>query len=289
MESTTAKIIDDLFKLFNVKNSTLLKTMKKYRSNSIPKSMRLLFSIRSFKIKGRSVVTLQRKKSFTNLHIIFLHGGAYAREPSALHWRFMGVFLERLNCKLSYIDYPLTPQSNYKDIHAMLAESYEKLIVLYPKDTIILMGDSAGGGLALAFFQILKKSKGRMPDKTVLFSPWLDISMTNPKIKQIAQKDLLLALDDLVIAATDYSGGNDMQLPILSPIYGPLDGLGEVAVFFGTHEVLLPDCLLLQEKVKDTDSRFEFFKFPNMQHDFILLPIPEAEKAIKEVCEFILG
>lgn len=289
MESNLAKLIDTLLKFFNAKNSKVFKKMEKFRSQTIPISMHMKYNTKICKVMNKPVATMWKTKQFGRLHIIFLHGGAYVREASPLHWRFMSEFIEKLNCKLTFIDYPLAPKSNYKEVRTMLQKSYDKLTGMYPKDRFILMGDSAGGGLALAFLQKLKNENGRMPEKTVLFSPWLDISMRNSQINAVEKLDLLLSLEELIKAGESYADGDDMSLPFLSPIYGDLDGLGDVAVFYGTYEVLLPDCLLLKEKVKTTDSRFVFFEFPGMQHDFILLPIHEAGKAIKEACEFILG
>ncbi len=290
MESNLAKLIDTLLKLFNAKNSTVLKKMEKFRSQSIPIGMRMKYNTRICKVLNNHIATMWETKYFSRLHILFLHGGAYVREASPLHWRFMSEFIEKLKCKLTFIDYPLAPKSNYKETREMLQKSYDKLLRMYPNDKFILMGDSAGGGLALAFLQKLKNENGRMPDKTVLFSPWLDISMSNPQIKAVERLDLLLSLEDLIEEGESYADGDDISLPFLSPIYGTLDGLGDVAVFYGTYEVLLPDCLLLKEKARISfDSRFVFFEFPGMQHDFILFPIPEAEKAIKEACEFILA
>jgi len=249
--------------------------------------MRIKFNIKTFKIMEQTAATMQIRESKPRLHIIFLHGGAYVQEAFPAHWKLMRIFIEKLNCRLTFIDYPLAPKYQYKQTFAMLEQTYGKLTNDYAQDDFIFVGDSAGGGLALAFLQKLKNESGIMPKKTVLFSPWLDLSMANPLAKEVEHTDLLLTVDGLIRDGKLYAGGDDVLLPLLSPINGSFDGLGDVAVFFGTHELFLPDCLLLKEKVKNSDSRFKFIGYPEMQHDFVLFPIPEAKKAIDEACQFI--
>lgn len=290
MPSIRAELIDRFLKAVDVKDSKILKTVEKFRH--IPLYMRVEFGIKTIKIFGQNVVTIQQKKVYQKLpmmHIIYLHGGAYVREATTLHWRLIRTLITKLNCRITYVDYPLAPKNTYKQTRKMLHKTYDVLVGLYPQDTSILMGDSAGGGLALAFLQALKSENKKMPLKTVLFSPWLDISMDNPDIQQVEPLDLMLSVEDLNRDAKLYSGGDNLHLPFLSPIYGDLDDLGEVAVFYGTHEVLMPDCLLLKQKTETSTSRFVFYEFPNMQHDFILLPIPEARNAINKASDFIIS
>ncbi len=289
MPSIRAKVIDRFLQAVDVKDSKVLKAAEKLRH--IPLYIRFEFATRSIKIHGENVVIFQQKKVYQKLpmmHIVFLHGGAYVREATALHWRLLRTLITKLNCRISYVDYPLAPKHTYKDTKTMVLKTCEVLQSLYPKDSFVFMGDSAGGGLALALLQTLKKENKNMPQSTVLFSPWLDISMQNPEIEKFKELDLMLSVDELIDDAKSYAGNDDPHTPFVSPIYGEFDGLGDVAVFYGTHEVLMPDCLLLQEKVKDSTSRFVFYEFENMQHDFILLPIPEAKDAIDKACEFIV-
>lgn len=289
MPSKEAKLIKAVLKFVNIKKSSIFKKTIKRRDRIIPLSTKAKFDVQSFLINKNLAATIIPKGSNPQMHIIYLHGGAYIQKAFPMHWKLVHKFIEKLNCKLTFIDYPLAPKNNYKNTHAMLEQCYKRLTEVYKNDDFIFMGDSAGAGLALAFLQKLKDESGRMPTKTVLFSPWLDIGMTNPKIKEIEELDLMLSVKGLINAGLSYAGGDDVHLPFLSPIYGKFNQLGKIAVFYGTQDILMPDCLLLKEKVKNSDSCFQFFEYPEMQHDFVLLPIPEAKKAIDEACHYILN
>jgi acetyl esterase/lipase len=171
----------------------------------------------------------------------------------------------------------------------MVQQAYNKLISDFADSEFIFMGDSAGGGLALAFAQKLLNEKAAIqPIKLVLFSPWLDMSMENQEIKTIEKFDKILSVDALRKAASLYSGGDDLSNYLLSPIHGNFDGLGEVLVFYGTHEILYPDVLKLKTITANLGN-FHFREFDKMQHDWVLFPIPEAKQAIKIALDFMIS
>jgi len=238
---------------------------------------------------NKSVVTLQPKRNANDTHILFFHGGAYVVEGSSMHWKIVETLVRKANCKVSYIDYPLAPENTYKTTFEMVQQSFDQLANLYPNDRFMFMGDSAGGGLALAFAQKLAKDNAKVqPIKNILFSPWLDLSMQNPKITQQEHLDKILPVVGLINAGKKYAGGEDVSNYLLSPINGNFAGIGKTIVFFGTCELFYPDCKLLEEKVK-TIGNFSFYEFPCMQHDWVIFPIPEADEALNLAIELIRG
>ena len=96
------------------------------------------------------------------------------------------------------------------------------------------MGDSAGGGLALALALIVKERGLKKPDNLVLYSPWLDVSMTNPEIPDYDSKDVILNLESMDEAADLYVSDLSKKDPRVSPIYGYLSDLGGILMFYGT-------------------------------------------------------
>ncbi|MFA0816407.1 MAG: alpha/beta hydrolase fold domain-containing protein [Anaerofustis sp.] len=288
MPSKLAKFVECVFKILHVKNNKFIKRIEKIKLRNMPFRFLFRYHTERIKIRKRSLITLSyRTKSRSDLHIIYLHGGAYTQPAYSAHWRLISEYLSKLKCKVSFVDYPLAPKSTFRDVYHMLEESYQFLTAHYHADRFILMGDSAGGGLALGFLQKLHNEAQPMPFKTVLYSPWLDLSMSNPQIKQIEELDWMLAADQLLVSAAQYADGEDLKQPMLSPIYGDLNRLGDIAVFYGTHEIFVADCRKLRKLAKDADSRFVFFEYPCMQHDFILFPIPEADSAFCDTVAFI--
>ena len=131
----------------------------------------------------------------------------------------------------------------------MVFQAYTKLVELNPDDDFYFLGDSAGGGFCLSLAQILRNAHfKKMPEKIVLLSPWIDISMSNPEIKELEKKDLLLDPKSLLICSRNFADDLDLKDPIVSPLYGAMENLNNIGIFVGTHEIFLPDCRRLKKR-----------------------------------------
>jgi acetyl esterase/lipase len=162
------------------------------------------------------------------------------------------------------------------------------LIKQYPSDRFVFMGDSSGGGLALAFAQkLVKEKQTKLPSKIILLSPWLDLTMSNPAIKELESSDHILTVKMLQHAGTLYSNGDRQDQYLLSPINGDFTGLPKAVVFCGTEELFYADCVRLKSLTGSGRENFIFREYRKMQHDWAVFPIPERKQLIKEVCDFI--
>jgi len=240
-------------------------------------------------VDGFMVLTVQNSNA-ENKHIIFLHGGAYVSEGTTGHRVIMEKLALAYNFKVTFIDYPLAPEHQAGYTHEIIARAYELLTEIYKDDEFYLFGDSAGGGLALAFLQKLRDIKAPvMPAKTVLQSPWLDITMSNPEIEAFIEKDVLLDFEGLKECGKLYAGELDLKNALVSPIYGSFDNLSDIKVFVSTHELFYPDCILLQGMVKSAEgSSIDLSIKDKMIHDWIVLPIDEQDETIHEIAAFLL-
>ncbi len=145
------------------------------------------------------------------------------------------------------------------------------------------MGDSAGGGFALALAQLLLEKGLSQPGKIILLSPWLDITMKNPDAYVLEDKDPMLGIYGLIQMGKAYAGDTNLNHYLLSPINGKINGLGKISLFIGTHEVFLPDARRFRDIALSQGARINYFEYPKMNHIFVLYPIPEAKKATKEI------
>jgi acetyl esterase/lipase len=287
--SVQAKFITFILRLSNANKMVEKSFLNPARSTKplVTKYLRRSFNVSEFQVLGKSVVTIQPKTQVTNMHVLYFHGGAYLLEGNSMHWKIVETVVNKANCKVSYIDYPLAPECTYKITFDMVQQSFDRLTQQYPNDRFMLMGDSAGGGLALAFAQKLANENAVVqPVKNILFSPWLDLSMQNPEIKKQESLDKLLPLQGLIEAGKKYAGGDDVNNYLLSPINGNMAGIGETIIFYGTHELFYPDCKKMKDKTISLGN-FTFHEFHEMQHDWVILPIPEAKEALNIAIEFI--
>ncbi|MBS4001383.1 MAG: alpha/beta hydrolase [Desulfobulbaceae bacterium] len=284
-----------------IKFGMLVAGMKKYvektieRNNynhkpaDIPKSLKKKAEISETILLDNKVFTLIPKVNSSNKVILYLHGGAYIEGISKIHWDLIEELMQKTNATIVVADYPLTPNATYSDVYAFIDEVYSQLLSEYSNDNIIIMGDSAGGGLALGFVQKLRNEGSVLPNQLILISPWLDITMSNPEIQEIDKKDKMLNVRGLKLAAELYADNLEHDNYLVSPNYGTFQGLPKISVFTGTYDILNPDANKLKEIVSATDTKLNFFEYPKMFHVWVLITsLKESQSAINQIVKLIL-
>lgn len=241
-----------------------------------------------YRFQDRRIFELQAEGTSPQTNILFFHGGAYVNNFSLQHWEYLIKVINQTGCRIIAPDYPLAPESTYKEVFEFVDAFYLDLVDKYGTDKLIVMGDSAGGGLGLALVQKMSIRQESLPQQLILLSPWLDISMTNPEISAIDPKDPMLGLPGIKMAAEAYAGEQDLQHPLLSPLYGPVEKLCPIHLFIGTRDVLEPDCRLFYKKCQDAGVEINYVSYKKMIHDWMILPMmPEARKAIREITSIV--
>lgn len=245
-------------------------------------------SIDRKKLHGRNVFTLNPAKEHSSKsHILYLHGGAYVQCFTTPHWYFLSELIKETGAGITAPDYPLAPAHTYREAFAMVEALYKQLIITHDPSRLILMGDSAGGGFALALAQKLKNDLVPLPGRIILLSPWLDITLENPVINSINEVDPFLEKDSLQQAGKLYAGGTNPDHYLLSPINGPLDGLGKITVFAGANEILVADVRKLKSIAVSNGTDLDYYEYPDMVHTWMLLNFPESKKAKQQIIDLI--
>jgi acetyl esterase/lipase len=217
--------------------------------------------------------------------ILYLHGGAYINQPIELHWKFLYKLINKINVSVTIPIYPKAPFYNYKDSFNMVISLYKELLINTNPNDIIFMGDSSGGGFALALAEKLKDFNLPQPKDIILISPWLDVTMTNSNIKGIY--DPLTNLEFLSKSIKLYSDITELTNYMLSPIYGDITNLGKISIFIGTYEVFLPDVRKLKKMLENKNIEFNYFEYQKMFHCFPLTSIPEATQCLNQIIDII--
>lgn len=233
-----------------------------------PKSSDTMCNIETIDFEGRKVFYITPKEEKTNLTIIYFHGGSYIAEATKDHWEFLQNISKDLSATVIMPDYPLTPKHNYKDVFNFLEPLYKKIIEKIDVNNLVMMGDSAGGGMALGLEEKLTQEKIEIPKKTILISPWLDTRLENPKISEFQNKDKQLNKEALKIAGVAYSSGDDNYL--VNPIEGDLSKLKSITIFIGTDDILNPDVYLLKEKGKEQGIEIQIKEYENAAHIWMI-------------------
>ncbi|WP_235808283.1 alpha/beta hydrolase fold domain-containing protein [Levilactobacillus senmaizukei] len=223
-------------------------------------------------------------------HVLLFHGGAYTLQGTKRHRDLMVNLVDQANLRVSYIDYPLVPEATVNETVIFAMNAYDYLRAQYPDDQFFLMGDSAGGGLALTLLQQLKEHQEPLPAGTILISPWTDLSMMNPDLKSGAKADPFLSLAVLKRIGFQYAGNHPVTDPLVSPLYGDFEGLGPIQLYYGTNELLAADDKrLLQHLNGAVGTEVQAFEMKSMLHDYILWEkLPETKRTLRRIRQFVL-
>jgi len=216
--------------------------------------------------------------------IIYIHGGGYVKESNIFQYNFVNQ-LAKNNHDVYFPIYPLAPTYTYKNTYEMLLILYKQILTKNKK--IILIGDSAGGGLALGFTQYLKELEIKLPYKLILISPWVDISMTNPELEKYEKIDPMLSIYGLKEIGKAWAKDLDVKDYKVSPIYGNLKNLPSTIVYTGTRELLYPDICLLYDKLKENNVECELIIGEEMNHIYPLFPTTNGKKTREQILEFL--
>ena len=205
--------------------------------------------------------------------ILYLHGGAYVNEINYQHLLYCFLLSRKLDAQVLLPVYPLAPLHKAKETFDLLGQFYETLT---SRDNLIMMGDSAGGGLVFSFCQYLNTIDLAQPDKIITFSPWIDISMSNGPYDNE---------NDPILGEIGLRDSKDYRV---SATYGDNSGLPRTLIFVGTNEIFYKDIEMYVEKLKRDNVDVKFIEGNGLFHIYPLFPIPEAKNAYNVIKKEII-
>lgn len=293
MASLQAKIVNVILYIIRMKRT--VNRMKErveggQRTYSEPTSKhRQKHNVSTHEVNGHQVWTMTPKSGPTSKHIVYLHGGAYVNSFSPQHWEFMSKLIDALNCSIVAPNYPHAPEHYVHDVFGMLLPLYEELTARVDPIDVVLMGDSSGGGISLALAQRLREDGLKQPGRLVLLSPFLDATLSNPEIAEVDKVDPFMGVRGLKYGGEVYARDVDPKHYLVSPVYGSCRDLAPISLFTGTRDILMPDCRLLRERAKSEGVEIDYHEYREMIHDWMLGPLPESRRALREIIEVIRG
>ena len=286
-KSFSAKIMSDLLELFGMyteKNSERMiagALSKGEKPTPPPKNLKTRYEDNE---NGR--VFYANEESSSRNTVFYIHGGAYFMDFTRPHWKLLEELIKEADVQVIAPAYRLVPFATYREAFELIVPLYREYCETHPDKNLILMGDSAGGGLALALTEYFKAEGIHMPDRLILLSPWVDVSMENEKIREYESVDPFLKVTPLRDCAEQWKGGLDVHDWHVSPIYGDLKGIRNVTVFVGTDGIFYPDITKFFGML-DEDPSNELIIGEEMNHVYPLFPIPEAKPAVDKIISTI--
>lgn len=288
--SLASRSLHGLFRLLRVKDwasppvlNALIRLSRRTGPALPTARLRRLCRVRRDEAEGGLVFHLEPRDGEPSFHLLYLHGGAYSFEISFLHWRFLEDLIRRTGCSVTVPLYPLAPEHGYRETLASVLAHYADLCARVAPARLAVMGDSAGGGLSLALAQALPAAGLPQPGQIVLLSPWLDLTMDDPATLAHIVHDPVITPEAALAAARLYAGDLPLDDPRVSPLFGAMAGLAPVAVLTGTADLLNPEAWRLVQRLEAAGQAVELVEHAGMVHAWMLLPLPEAERAREQI------
>ena len=251
------------------------------------------FNMTHIELKNFSMKLLSLKENPSQDHVILqLHGGGYMGAVRNAYYVFAGLYNEVSHgCNVLTPDYRVAPEHPYPAALEDAVASYQWLLDKgYYGEQIIVAGDSAGGGLAMALCMYLKDHHMPMPGGVVAMSPWTDLTASGESYETNYEKDPLFGnTRESLIYVNDYAGDHDKMDCYISPLFGDFRGFPPMLIQVGSLEMLLSDSVSVAAKAREQGIRVRLSIYEGMFHVFQMayLNIPESKKAWAEVGKFI--
>lgn len=221
--------------------------------------------------------------------IFYTHGGGYVSGNCVDHRMHVAKFVKATGISALLYDYRLAPEYPFPAAMEDTLTAYRWLLDqgVLPKN-IVIVGESAGGGLCLASLVAIRDEGLPLPAAGVAFSPWLDLNCKSDSYRRNARRDVS-TLGSWEVWGAYYLGANDPCHPWISPVYADLHGLPAILIQVGDYEIMQDDAVRFAEKAKAAGVDVHLHVWEGMVHCFPLLApmFPEATQAWNETMEFI--
>ncbi len=249
-----------------------------------PKKLRADVEVKREDAAGWPVYTITPTAGKARGSVVYLHGGGWVNEIVALQWQFAAQIAAEASTVVTVPIYPLVPKGTAAEALRGAREIAESSLKAH--GSVVLVGDSAGGQISLSTAQVLRDAGVALP-LTVLVSPAVDQTFNNPRIPEVQPSDPWLAVPGGRVLADKWRGELELTDPVVSPLFGKFKGLGPVAIYTGTRDVLNPDAHLLTEKAKDAGVEVSFTEQAGQLHVYPLLPTKIGAAARRDIAERI--
>lgn len=223
--------------------------------------------------------------------ILQLHGGAYVKGYNDTYRRSaIQYFNISHGSHIFSLDYRVAPEHPFPAALEDAVKAYEFLLRQgFDSKKIIVVGDSAGGGLTLALCMRLRDLNIPMPQALITMSAWTDLAGEGESYLRNQSLDPMLGQNTMPLIHNDYLGDADIKNPYISPAYGTFEGFPTMMMHVGSHEVLESDTLTVARKASDAGANVTVTIYRGMFHVFQLAfgLVPQAKKSWKEIENFI--
>lgn len=223
--------------------------------------------------------------------LLYLHGGGYITGSPRTHLAMVGKLARRAKLRAVIPEYRRAPEFPFPAAFEDALSAWKGLrkTGLRP-ESIVIGGDSAGGGLALALLAFLLSS-GERPAGLFAFSPWTDMTLSGKSLSENARSDVILPVERIGELRELVAPGADFSDPRLSPLFARFDGAPPILLQASESEILRDDTLRLEAKLRASGVDVRVELWPDTPHAWQLFCgwLPEADDALEQAADFAVG
>jgi epsilon-lactone hydrolase len=222
--------------------------------------------------------------------ILYIHGGGYSLGSLKTHRQMASMITRYCKRKALIIRYPLAPEHPFPAALDHALKAYQWLLKEgTAPEKIVVMGDSSGGGMAIALLQTLRDRGIPFPGCGVFVSPWTDLACTGESMRTRACSDPMLRKRVILPFARLYAADTELTNPGVSPLYGSMMGLPRLLFMVGYDEILMDDSLRIPALPHDGDIRVEVWKGMFHVWPIFYAYAPFFKKAFAHIRDFVDG
>jgi acetyl esterase/lipase len=215
----------------------------------------------------------------TDRGVLYLHGGGYTIGSLDAYNSLMAHLSVACQADVTGLDYRLAPEYTYPAALEDAVAAFEEMSESMAAEKIMIAGDSAGGGLALACMLKLKDEKSRLPGCATLISPWTDLTCSGESLGR--------ERETYVEGALPYIGDFPPETVGISPLFGEFEGLPPLLIQVASDEAMLDDSTRLEARARAADVSVDIRLFDEAFHVFqVFTDLPEAQEALSEIGSF---
>lgn len=218
--------------------------------------------------------------------LLYLHGGAYVLGSCDSHRHLVSHIARAAGVTALLPEYRLAPEHPFPAALEDAVRAYSELLDTgVAPGQIVVAGDSAGGGLAMALLLALRERGIPQPALGCLLSPWLDLSASGESMETRRDTDPWFNPEDFPHVTRFYCADSELRSPLVSPVYADAGGLCPVYIQVGDHEILLSDSERLAANIEAAGGTVELEVWPDMWHVFqaFVLVMPESRAAVERL------